>query len=89
MRHRIVEDATQGHNKKQAWIALNINELDLLAGMAAKLAGDLPTTGPTQRLQSVAKEMSKEMQRSIRELEKAGIDKRSQEKYPFDNRGVI
>lgn len=89
MRHRYIEDAPQGHNKKQIWIALNINELDLLAGIAAKLASNLPSTGPTKRLQMVAKEMSKEMHKSIRELEKAGVDERSKEKYPYDDRAVI
>lgn len=89
MRYRVVENAPQGHNKKQAWIALNINELDLLSFMALKMAQTLPKGGPTARLQQVAKAMHKEMEEAIRELEKAGINDRSKEKYPYDDRAVI
>lgn len=89
MRHRIIEDATQGHKKKQIWIALNINELELLRGMASKLAADLPDFGPTLRLHSVASQMSKEMGKSIKELEKSGVDKFSELRYPYDDMAVL
>lgn len=89
MRYRVIENAPQGHNKKQAIIALNINELDLLAGMAEKLSLELPKQGVTARLQAVAKQMSQEMKKAIKALEQAGIDKRSKEKYPYDNRSII
>lgn len=89
MRYRIVENAPQGHGKKQAWIALNINELDLLSSMALQMLHNLPKTGPTSRVQQVSRHMHQEMQRAIAELEKSGIDERSKEKYPFDNRAVV
>lgn len=89
MRYRVVENAPQGHNKKQAWIALNINELDLLSSMALKMAQTLPKSGPTARVQQVARAMHQDMEKAIQELEKAGIDDRSKEKYPFDDRSVI
>ena len=89
MRYRVVENVPQGHNKKQVWIAVNVNELDLLAGMAQSLSLSLPKNGPTARLRSVMKQMNKEMRKCIAELEEAGIDKRSKEKYPYDNRSVI
>jgi len=89
MRHKIIEDATQGHKKKQIWIALNINELELLRGMASKLATDLPNTGPTARLQHVAQEMNKTMSKSISELTKLGIEEFSELRYPHDEKSVI
>ena len=89
MRYRVVEDAPQGHGKKQAWIALNINELDLLTSMADEMATRLPKTGPSARLQQVAKALRNEMKRAIEELEAEGIDDRSKEKYPYDNRAVV
>lgn len=89
MRLKLVENAPQGHGKKQALIALNINELDLLAGMAEKLSQSLPKSGPSARLQNVAKGMRTEMRRAIAELEKEGIDERSKQKYPYDDRSVI
>ena len=89
MRYRVVENAPQGHNKKQAWIALNINELDLLSSIALKMTQTLPKGGPTARLQQAPPPPPPAMEEAIRELEKAGINDRSKEKYPYDDRAVI
>lgn len=89
MRHLNVVEQPQGHGKKQILIALNVNELELLASMASKIASTLPDTGTTKRLHSVAKSMAKEMHKSVRVLEAEGRDKRSTDRFPKDDRAVM
>lgn len=89
MRLKLIENHSQGHGKKQALIALNINELALLQGMARQISANLPKNGPTKRLHMVAKSMANEMQAAIVELEKSGIDDRTNKLYPHDDRGVL
>ena len=89
MRLKLIDNHSQGHGKKQALIALNINELALLQGMALEMSNTLPSTGPTKRLQMVSRQMSMEMQKAIKALEESGIDDRTTKLYPYDDRAVL
>ena len=89
MRYKYIEDASQDHNKKQILIALNINELNLLCGMSAQIAANIPRTGQTKRLHQVAKQMTKEMAISIKELHKLGVEEISELKYPYNEKSIL
>lgn len=89
MRLKLIDNHSQGHGKKQALIALNINELALLQGMAREISNNLPKYGPTKRLQMVSKHMADEMKAAIVKLEAEGIEDRTDKLYPHDDRAVI
>lgn len=82
-----VEDSVQGHGRKVALIALNINELELLHSFASKLKKDIPNNGTFQRIYGVSSQMTKDLGKAIGALEKAGVRK-AEKVYPLDNTGV-
>lgn len=83
-----VEESNRGHGYKVAMIALNINELALLRGMASELGETLPKRGPTARLRAVARQMAKEMGDSIEQLENSG-SKQARLLYPGNQKSVL
>lgn len=89
MKYRYITDSPQGHGRKQVDISLNLNELELLQSMAQEMHLNIPRTGPTARLRSVAKHLSREMKKAIQELKKAGLIEENGKKYPTDPRSVI
>ena len=87
MRYRNDEIAPSGH--RQYLIAVNIRELELLRGMAGKVAETLPYSEPTARLRSVAQNMVKTLGKAIKEAERLGDCGKRIHCYPVDPKSVI
>lgn len=87
MRYKFNDKAPSGH--RQYFIACNIRELELLHGMAVQLTNTIPHTGPTQRLQHVAKEMQKTLAEAIKEADKLGDQGKREHIYPVDDVSIL
>lgn len=87
MRYKFSDIAPSGH--RQYFLAVNVREIELLRGMAVQLANTVPNTGPTQRLQHVAKEMAKTLAEAEVEAIKLNDNGKRVHTYPTDNVSVI